>query len=616
VWTIAAALFAQESLRSAEAPPPIESFCENDRIMGPTLSPDGTKLAYLTSTGRDLDLAVFHLDTGKGEVVCNLESHTDSFAWKGNSRILFVELFHGNWSVSGVTVGQHKPDSFPGYGERRAIGSVIDWLPADPNHILVKRGLIGKMDVGTGEIDDTQPPEVMRYVGPYIADSTGTLRLRCLQWADGIELQHRRTDRDPFVTAYKWKWEEPFVTFLGFAGDPNTCFFLTHDEGNWGVLRGFDTGTFKLSAPLAKIEGAEIWSAVYSADRSKLIGLSVVGRYGEFRYWLDEKMRRNQATIDAALPGRHNLIVSWSGDMDVLVVLSNTGPDPGTYYTLDIRKRALARFGSKRPQVNISKLGRDTAEDIVARDGFILHAILTLPPGDTKGPYPLVLIPQGEIFKRRWVIRYTAQFDFLLSRGYAILALDYRGSSGYGKTYEDAGRHELAGKIPDDVEDAARWSVKSGYAAQGRICIFGSGIGGTLALVAATHTPDLYCCAINHNGEPDMTHMESGYDVGNNWLAQKNEELFFGNDTEAFARISPLSAIDKLRVPLLNIYDDPDHDRRWNHLEVALKASNKPCVLLKVLPVSNDILPYDRRLNYYRQVEAFLDKNLKHATGN
>jgi len=610
---IALALFASGVLHSAEAPTSIESFCDNDTVGDPSLSPDGTKLAYLTSTGRDLAIAVFHLDTGRGEVLCRVDSRTDAFCWKDDSRILFVEDLGSERLLKSVTVGKNSLNSFPGYGDRRKIASVFDWLPGDPKHILVRTRRIGIMDVDTGEVVDTQPSDRLQFVGPYIADATGALRLRCIQWASGIELQHRRTDHDEFVTAYKWTWTEPFVHIQGFAGDANTAYFLTHDDGDWCVLRGFDTTTFKLSSPLVTFKGAEIRSALFSRDRGKIVGLSVDGGNDVFEYWLDETMRRNQAVVDASLPGHKNRITSWSRDMSVLIVHSMKGSEPGTYYSLDMKNKALVRLGGRHPQVDSAKLGKVTRADIVARDGFTIHAVVTVPSGGAKGPYPLVLFPQSEIFKTRWSVEYNVLTQFLASRGYASLCVDYRGSSGYGQSYEDAGRHEIAGKIPDDIEDAALWSIKSGYATKGRICIDGYGFGGTLALIAATSSPELYCCVINQGGEADLERLGRGYRDGSDWLTLKKMDIYLGDDTKALSRRSPLSAMDLLRVPILNVYDDPDHDESWNRLESALRHSKKPYVLFKNLIPSNDVWPFDYRTNYLQQIEGFLEKNLLNA---
>ncbi len=610
---IVIALMTLVGAQAEGTPPSIEDFCANDQIISPELSPDGTKIIYLTTSGRELSLALYEVASGKAGILLHVDSDIESFFWKDDDRILYTG--GGIPTLVSMSLGKRSLKKLAGMGTIRGFGSVYDWLPADPHHILVTLPRIELMDVETGEVEYKQPEDVLDFVGPYIADTAGTLRLRCQQWKDRIELQHRQTDRDAFVTVHTWTWNEPFVHFLGFAGDHNTAYILTQDDGDMGVLHGFSTKTFTFGPPIASFPDAEIKKAIYSRDHLRLIGVRVDDRNGGTNYWIDGNMRRIQAGIDSALAGRRNLIVSISQDVTELIVLSSSGSDPGAYYLVDRRKGALLPLGRKHPQVDPEKLGTTTEQDFEARDGFRLHAVLTLPPHGSKGPHPLVLVPENRIFDDRASVAYNPIGQFLASRGYSYLIVDYRGSSGYGRKYEDAGRHEISGKIPDDIEDAADWSVAAGYAKRGQICIFGSDFGGTLALVAATYSPDLYCCIINQDGEPDLTKLGNGRaDI--DWLSLKRMQMFVGYDTAALAKRSPLLALDQLRSPILNIYENPLHDMRWDRLESGLKHAKRPYSEFKALTPFRDLRPVDYRLNYFHQVGDFLNQNLEKSFAN
>lgn len=481
------------------AAPTLEDFAANDAVDKPQISPDGSEIAYLNSSGRDMGLALYHLGTGKGEILCRVDSHTDAFAWKGNDRILFFEDTPGSGYLRSVSPGRNTLNTFPGFGTSRRLPAVIDWLPGDDGHVLVRTNRMGLMDVATGAITETQPTDPLKFVGPYIHDRKGTLRLRCVQVREGIELQHRQSDADTFVTAHRWTWDEPVVRLLGFAGDPDVGYFLTQTEGDWGEVRPFNTRTFQMGPAWAKGDGAQILGAVFSRDHSRLTGIEFGDQNGRNVRWLDDTMRRRQASIDAALPGCHNAIVSTSVDGSCLVILSALEADPGVYYALDARRGALMRLGRRHPPLDPEKFAKPMTVEIPSRDGTIIHSVLALPP-DLHGAAPLVLLPRPDIFGMRIGVYYFALQQFLVSRGYAVLAVDYRGARGYGKAYEDAGKHQLARKIPEDVDDAALWSVAKGYASKGGICLFGIETGATVALIAATHSPDLYACVVNEGG--------------------------------------------------------------------------------------------------------------------
>jgi dienelactone hydrolase len=610
---LALALLASATVRAADAPA-IANYFGNDLIDSPRLSADGNKVAYLTSDGTHPVLAAYHLDTQKGEVLAVVDVHTTGFAWKGDNRIIYVEHFSNADILRSITLGKRELDTFPGYDTRRRVGGIHDWLPGDPGHMLVIRnGRIGRLDLATAAIDETQPTDRLEFVGPYIADAAGTLRLRCIQWRDGIELQQRLTDGDTFKTLHQWGWDETdYIGFEGFGADSATAYLLTPDEGDHNCLRSFDPATFKLSGPLAAVQGADIERVLFSWDRSKVLGLQIEGRHAAAQVWLEPKMRRNQAVLDASLPNRRNWIESWSNDLDTVVALSSAGVDPGTYYSLDLRTKALRPLGRRHPEVDPAQLGHVSGREIPARDGLTLHAILTLPPGAGKGPFPLLLIPENDIFGSRFVIGYNPFTQSLASQGYAVLQVDYRGSWGYGRAFEDAGRRQIAGKIPEDIEDAARWAIASGYAAPGRIGLYGDGLGATLALVAATQTPELYCCVVNDGGQPDLPQLSTRY-AGDfrSWLELKRDERFFGDDMAAMARRSPLDRMERLPGPVLSIYPDMTHDLRLAALESALRGAHKRGVEFVILPPDPHWSAVEYRLNYWRQVEDFLNQNLK-----
>jgi dipeptidyl aminopeptidase/acylaminoacyl peptidase len=597
---------------SSWAAPTIEDFAANDAVEMPQVSPDGTEIAYLNSSGRDIGLAIYHLDTGKGEILCRVDSHTNAFAWKGNDRILYFENTLGTGYLRSVSPGKSTLNTFPGFGTSRRLPAVMDWLPGDDGHILVRTKRIGIMDVMTGAITETQPTDALTFVGPYIHDRKGTLRLRCIQRRDGIELQHRENDADAFVMAHRWTWDEPSVYFLGFAEDPEVCYFLTSTDGDWGEVRPFNTRTCEIGSPVAKGDGAQIIHGVFSRDQSRLTGVEISDQNGANTLWLDGTMQRRQASLDAALPGCHNVIASVSKDESILVILSTLNGDPGTYFALDAKHGTLKRLGRKHPLLDPDKLARPKALEIPARDGLSIHALLALPPG-SQGPVPLVLIPQPNLFSTRAGVYYFPLLQFLASRGYGVLEVDYRGSRGYGKTYEDAGRHQMARKIPDDIDDAASWSVANGYAYKGRICLFGIDTGAMEALIAATRSPEQYACVVNEGGAPDFRYIADTGDY--DWLVRKQTEQYFSDDKGTLAESSALAAIGRLRGPILNIYENADRNDEWLNLKAGLKAANKTFFLFKNLDPNNQPLDLDYRENYYRQIEEFLKANFPPSAG-
>jgi dipeptidyl aminopeptidase/acylaminoacyl peptidase len=604
---VLAAMFGARARAAATIP--IEAFAADDAISRPMLSSDGNQVIYLTAAGRQVAIADFHLDSGKGEVLCLVDSHTDGIALKGN-RVLFTYPVNGVRYLRSVTPGSNSLNKFTGSGDRQTIDSVFDWLPADPDHILVrgtKYALIGKMDLTTGAIEDNQPFESPNFADSYVADTKGNLRLRRLSLRDGQELQARENDQDTFRTVHTWAWDDPKVTIEGFGSDPEVAYMVTHTENDAGEIRTFDTKTNVIGPVVAAFPDLDTRGVVFSRDHSRVIGVRVESRENSRVRWLDEHFKHIQAAVDASLSDRSNTLIGWSSDEKTFLIHSGPGTSPGEYLVLVPSRGSLVRLGRVKPALNPDLFSAPKAVDIPARDGFVIHAVLTTPKEIPSGPWPIIIIPLDNPFTERRTVRFDPESQFLASRGYASLKVDYRGAWGYGLKYERAGFHELVGKVLDDIDDATRWALKSGYGREGRVGIMGKDLGASLALIAATHHPELYQCVVNREGEPDLNPQElTQYD----WLTRKTFEVLLGQDSKAFARASALDSIGNLKAAILNIYSEPNRNPTWSRLEMKLRLHGKPFVLFKELDPNSRPMPADIRANDYQQLESFLGANL------
>jgi dipeptidyl aminopeptidase/acylaminoacyl peptidase len=593
------------------ASPTLEDFWADSAIESPQLSPDGTRIAFLTPTAGVYSIALFHLDTGNAELLVRAgKGDITTLFWKGNERIVYGGGSGSYKLLANLSLaGKQGSRQLTGPGSANGLTEVYDVLPADPQHIIVMERRLASLDVETGELlylDPDDPAKVA--TGSYVVDRQGVERLRCKYSPDQIELQHRRSNRDEFSTLKAWKAYDHDTLFLGFAKDDDIAYFVTFDDGDLGVLHPFDTRTGRYGPAMATVPGAQIVGAIFSWDRSRLLGLKVEG-IAPSAYWLDDAMKRLQAAIDSSMPGRRNWIVSSSADGLVHLILSSTPQDQGSYYVLDMRRHALLPLGRINPRLNPAQMAQVSFHDIKAADGFVFHAVLTVPKHRENEAHPMVVVPQGDLFLGRFVLGFGALPQFLASRGYAVLQVDYRGARGYGLTYRNAGKHELCGKIPSDINDAVRWAIGAGYAQKDRICIFGSGFGGTLALMAITYDSDMYRCAINEDGEPDPT-LYAKYRWAFGWWKKQQMADLVGFDEAELAKRSPILAINRLNGPLMNIYSDPDHNLVWDRLESALKRAKRDYVAFRPFKAGIGMQMVDNRIDRYMQIDEFLAENL------
>jgi dipeptidyl aminopeptidase/acylaminoacyl peptidase len=176
------------------------------------------------------------------------------------------------------------------------------------------------------------------------------------------------------------------------------------------------------------------------------------------------------------------------------------GPQmPRSYFFLD-RTTHKARFiASTYPKLNKDQLGKTKPFPYKARDGLDIPSYLTLPPGKTPKMLPVVILPHGGP-RARDEMAFDWQAQFLANRGYAVMQPNFRGSSGYGRRFEEAGYGQWGLKMQDDITDGVRKLIADGIADPKRICIVGGSYGGYAALAGAAFTPDLYACAVSWAG--------------------------------------------------------------------------------------------------------------------
>ena len=252
------------------------------------------------------------------------------------------------------------------------------------------------------------------------------------------------------------------------------------------------------------------------------------------------------------------LVDSQSNNNDRWVVTAYGPKQPLSYFLYDRRRQVLSSLFSARPELAGYRLAPMQSHVVKARDGLDLVSYLTL-PAETQGsrptePLPMVLIVHGGPWGRD-VYGYRPDHQWLANRGYAVLSVNYRASTGFGKDFIDAGTHEHAGKMHDDLIDAVEWAVREGIARRGKIAIMGTSYGGYATLVGLTFTPEVFCCGVSIVGISNLvTMLESmpPYWAGFNEFMFRSYADVRTEEGRAWLRSrSPLYKVNRICRPLL-----------------------------------------------------------------
>lgn len=277
-------------------------------------------------------------------------------------------------------------------------------------------------------------------------------------------------------------------------------------------------------------------------------------------------------------PGETPQVLSASRDGGEMVVEISSDRDPGRYFLVDTKTLHADQLMTRRPDIDPKQMAAMTPVAFRARDGLTIHGYLTLPNG-RESRLPMIVYVHGGPHGIRDEWGFDPMVQLLASRGYAVLQINYRGSSGYGWRFEQAGFHHWGTTMQYDVIDGTRWAVKQGYADSKRICIFGGSYGGFAALRSSELAPDLYRCTVGYDGVYDLPMMFKTGDIPLTSGGSRYLHIVLGNDMAELADQSPVKHVADLSGGILLVQGSDDvraPHQQFDELKARLEAAHKP----------------------------------------
>lgn len=280
----------------------------------------------------------------------------------------------------------------------------------------------------------------------------------------------------------------------------------------------------------------------------------------------------------SGFPDKFSRIVSWTNDGSKAVVSVSAGRDPGTYYLVDAKTLHAKLLLKQRPDIDPVQMAPVEPIEFKSRDGATIHGYLTLPDGVQPKNLPMIVYVHGGPHGVRDQWEFDPMVQLLANRGYAVLQVNYRGSAGYGWTYEKTGFRHWGTTMQYDVIDGTRWAVKQGYANAKRICIFGGSYGGFAALRSSELAPDLYRCTVGYDGVYDLPMMFKKGDI--TWQSAGPYYLRYvlGTDMADLKDQSPVSHVGRLKSAIFLIQGGMDNrapPAQVDELKAALDKAGK-----------------------------------------
>lgn len=618
-------------LAGAERPStiPVEQFFAEPDIRSVELAPDGKHLAFLTTLGTGkVGIALMDLSTGKVDpLVAAKDENIEFFFWKGSEHIVYAGDLGGNESPAyrSISIAKRRVVALAEslrerYSDRANWANVIDELPYDPRHIMI----YGPKEIGsyTPDIYLLDVVNAARTVVPItmhgldqvsvVVDNAGIVRARARLLGDKSLFEVRSNATSDWTKVAEFPAKHPQWSFLQFAADNETLYFLSREHTDTRALRSLNCRTLAVSDLLFHHPEGEITALITSYDRTKLYGVAYETDKTRF-HWFDAERAKLQAQIDATLPSTENTIVSTSADENLIVITAASDRQANTYYLLDRRTPRLSLLGKANRHLAPEQMQPMESIQFTARDGLVIHGYLTRGAGTNGQPAPLIVNPHGGPYGPRDSWGFNNEVQFLANRGYSVLQINYRGSGGYGHAFEAAGKREWGGKMQDDLTDGVKWAIEQKIADPNRVAIYGGSYGGYAALAGAAFTPDLYKCAVNYVGVSDLNLITSW---GRGRFGRGSDEYYrewVGDDKQYKFDRSPLNFVERIKIPTLHAYgfNDPrveiDH---WKRLEPKLKQFGKTYEIIVEKNEGHGFRNEKARIEFYRRLETFFAKHL------
>ncbi|GAA0976577.1 S9 family peptidase [Nocardiopsis tropica] len=555
----------------------VEEFFADPEFAGASISPDGTRIAYLAPKYGRTNVWVRGVGEGHEDAVCvthETRRGVHTYHWTDDPRwLLYLQDTDGNEDWHLYRVDLDAPDE-PAVdltpmapGSRVAVvephkpspGSVRVWMNLRPMLFDVFR-----IDVATGEttvlVEQTDP------TSSTLVDSEGEPAFHVEVADDGTHSFYAidGAEGDKRLLSRQGGAEYPYGLPLQLVTPDGKGLLLgSHqDSDDMRVVR-LDRETGEETV-VAAVDGHSLCTmgmvapgmppALYFSRRTgEVLAARFVGDRPRIEV-LDPHFAEVYAELSKLSDGVLGSVSSDESEQRWVVSFVHDR-DPGATWFYDHATRESRLLFRPHPELDPAELSPMTPVRFPARDGLPLHGFLTLPAGTAPENLPLVLLVHGGPWAHdTWSFDKTVQF--LANRGYAVLQVNFRGSTGYGKRHIAAAIGEFAGKMHDDLIDAADWAVARGYADPARIGIAGGSYGGYAALVGVTFTPDYFAAAVDYVGISDLANFMRTLppflrpSMANNWYRYVGDPDIPEQEADMLAR-SPITMVDRIRTPLL-----------------------------------------------------------------
>lgn len=619
----------------AEPVPPAEAFVESGPISSPSMSPDGKHLAVSADLGEgSYALVVYRIADMQSTTMLRLPRYElpVRIAWVSDRRLVIGKGRKLGSLEEPLPMGEIIATDLDGSNQRYVYGYLqstrnaglergfgyIEGLPTHPNgHFYMRRLSLDSRHSMLYDVDTTTTTHrLMADIDVpdlrFVLDNAGVA-----QYAYGTDdndnsLLYRRNGNGwAALQQVQANWR-PFA----FASQPGRVYGWYNDAGGPAALVSSTPDGQQRSVlaadPFYTVDDLQ-WGPMPQPPFAARLGPGKP----KLQYLDDSAEARLHRSLSETLAGQYVDFINFTEDGNGLLLHAYSDRNAGDWYIFNRTSNTLKLVVKARNALQPAQMSERRMVTFQARDGLTLDGVLTVPNTAAKGTrLPMILLPHGgpHADGDGWAFDTDAQF--LASRGYLVLQVNYRGGHGRGHNFERAGYRQWGERIQDDLVDGVRWAVAQGLADQSRICSYGASFGAYAAMMVQVKAPELFRCAVGLAGIYDLQMMYSKGDINRSDYGMNYLERAIGRDAADLAAHSPVSLADRIKVPVLLVHGEEDERAPFaqaKSLRAALTRSGNAPQWMAVPKEGHGFYKDANQIAFYRTLERFLAEQLGNA---
>ena len=593
---------------------PLEDFFKNPEKSSYQISPNGKHIAYMKPWKTRMNVFVNNLDTNiEKRITSSIERSIYGYGWLDNNRIGYEKDNGGDENIHFYAVNIDGTDEVDLTPFENIQARLVDELDSDPKNILISLNKLNpqlhdvyKVNINSGDI--SLVAKNPGNISSWMTDHDG--KLRVASTADGVStsLLFRDKEEDDFKIILTTNFKEE-VSPLFFTFDNKNIYVSSNRGRDKSAIFLFNMETKKEDTLIFEHPKVDVSGLMYSKKRKVITGVSYNTDKQHIEFF-DIEREQIQRKLEAHLPEKEIAISSLTKNEKKAIVVSYSDRTKGTYYYYDIENNTLQELAQISPWIIESKMARMEPISYKSRDGLEINGYLTLPLNKKSKNLPVVINPHGGPWARdSW--GYNPEVQFLANRGYAVLQMNFRGSTGFGRSFWEASFKQWGKSMQNDISDGVKWLIDKEIANPEKIAIYGASYGGYAVLAGLAFTPKLYACGIDYVGVSNiftlLDTLPPYWELGRQMMYEMIGDP--QKDKELLKEASPFFHADKIEVPLFVAQGSNDPRVKKSESDQIVNALKKRSIDVPYMVKENEGHGFqneENRFEFYNAMEKFL----------